>query len=134
MDDKELQSYNNNVATIRTSASFWWVGLVLYVINKFTGVNWAFDDEVVLLAVPVIGGFFYRLSLVLSQKVAWWGILLFLINRNPGYNTKPAGEPVPEGVDAPQPDRGDISNQTLYMLAAIAIIVAAGVYVFVTLD
>lgn len=122
------QTQNNNVATTRTA---WFTMVALYII---TIVNELLPDEVDLptwaapVIVAVIIGFLYRLSLVLSQKFNWWGVVLFLINRNPGYTPRPAGEPQPDAVPAPNADRGQAPSGLIWLIVGILLILALVVW------
>lgn len=125
VNEQVSQTQNNNVAMTRTG---WFTGVALYLI---TLVNAILPDEIDLpswvapLVVAAVLTGLYRLSLILSQKYHWWGVVLFLINRNPGYMPKPVGEPQPDAIAAPN-DRGFVQRDLLMtILIVLAICVLA---------
>lgn len=115
---------NEGIATTRTA---WFTTVVLYGItlyNSFVPDELDLDDK---LATPIIVGaimaFAYRLSTYLSSKYSWWGVVLFLINRAPGYKPPPPDDPVAEEVPPPnEPDRGAVSIDAAAVVAMIIFI------------
>lgn len=111
---------DSNTATIRTTVSALVIFFVAWVISKVTGKAVDTNDPSIILWGTVVFGVLYRLFLVISENVPYAGYILFGINRKPEYTTPPPA--VPALADE---DKGDISNSTLYALAAVAIIVVA---------
>ena len=115
-------SYDNNVATTRTT---WNTLVILYAIGlltKYTSLDLDMANLLVPAIIAAIVGFSYRLSIVMSQKFSWWGILLFLINKSPGYTAPPPGDLNEDNVPPPV-DRGGINNDTLVTILVVLVII-----------
>lgn len=123
-----------NVATTRTTWNtvivLYLITLINYVLDRFTSFDYelTLDNAIVPLVIAALMGFGYRLSHVLSQRLSWWGVVLFLINKNPGY-----ADPPPSGLgEYPEPAPEDVGqiNYDMIIVVAICILVVAAAHAF----
>lgn len=116
---------NEGIATTRTA---WFTGVVLYLITLINEV--ILPEEIALptwvapaVAAAVIG-VLYRLSLLMADKFSWWGVVLFLLNRAPGYTPPPPVDPVANEVPAPnERDAGQVPNNLIWTIVGILLII-----------
>ena len=77
---------NVNIATVRTTVNTTVLAAILALIAKLT--HWSVTAEDLLpympLIIPVVAAF-YRVSLLLSQKFAWLGNILYGVPTAPIY-------------------------------------------------
>lgn len=91
---------SETVGTVRTTTNVTIMSVILALIAHFTNWHVQADDLLpyVPIIVPVVAAF-YRLSLFLSKKYAWLGVLLYGINAPPKY--APPAPPLDNAVIIP---------------------------------
>lgn len=115
---------DHNTATVRTTWSLALTSLLAYLAHVVFGVEIETSDPLIILIVPAVAGIVHRLSLVLSEKVPYFGYVLFGINRSPEYTTPPPA--VPALADEGRLDLYDI----LIVLAVVVLAIAVWVGFF----
>jgi hypothetical protein len=90
---------NQGIATTRTA---WFTGVILYLITLVNEVFLPSEISLPTWVAPIvvasIMGVLYRGSLIMADRFKWWGVVLFLLNRAPGYT--PESDEVPaNGVE-----------------------------------
>jgi hypothetical protein len=75
-----------NIGAIRTTVNVFVLGLVAWVVSEITGKTVDTSNPLVLVGAPLIVGFGYRVSRLITHKwpsIAW---LLFGIGKAPDYS------------------------------------------------
>lgn len=86
------QMSDTATATVRTAVPTAWATVIAWAVGRFgldlSGAEW----QVLCLALPVIGGVFYRLARVVEARWPVAGYVLFGSPRTPAYAARSTGE------------------------------------------
>lgn len=122
---------SETVGTVRTTVNMTVLTLIATVIARYT--NWSVEVEDLLPYTPLISGavlVFYRLSLYVSQKFTWIGVVLYGINSPPKY--VPPAPPLDNPIILP-PDQGEdggfVQDNIVWTVVGVLLIIALLIWI-----
>jgi hypothetical protein len=113
---------DHNTATVRTTWFITFASALAWLIHVVFDIEVATNDPTFIVIIGAFYGILYRLSVVLSEKVPYFGYVLFGVNRSPEYSEPPPDVPA-------LADEGFAESGIIWTIVGILAIIALAIWI-----